>query len=67
MNISLFTWIDRRLGMEKSENRVRKVKQDAVDQMEEVASVLDKAGRLQKIVMKKTTTFYIAKAAGIIK
>jgi hypothetical protein len=66
---SLLNWLDKlfKLNLKESEQQVEDVKQDAIKQVEEVKVSLHKAGKLQKQVMKKTTTYYLGKAAGVIK
>jgi len=61
-------FIDKLLKLEQAEREVHEVKQEAINKVNEVNKTLKKAGQLQKIVMQKTTTtYYIAKAAGVLR
>lgn len=60
-------WIDRRLGLEKSDQDVADIKKNAIDKVSAVTVTLKKQGELQNQVIKKTTTYYLGKAAGIIR
>ena len=55
------------LNLENSENEVVSVKQNADTKMNEVTVTLKVAGKLQKQIMQKTTTYFLAKGAGAIK
>ena len=55
------------LNLEKSEDEVVGVKQNADTKMNEVTVTLKVAGKLQKQVMQRTNTYFLAKGAGAIK
>lgn len=55
------------LHLQSSEDTVVGLKQEALDKVTEVNTTLKKAGKLQHQVMQKTTTYYLGKAAGIIR
>lgn len=59
--------LDRILGLEKSEAKVQKVKDNAIVKMDEVTTTLEKAGKLQRQIMRRTTTYYIGRAIGSIR
>lgn len=59
--------LDRLLGLPQSEQAVSDIKKDAQKQVNDVTKSLRKQGELQNLVIQRTTTYYIAKAAGVIK
>lgn len=63
----LATLLDKLLKLNESEEQVSQIKQIAIDKVEETTKSLRKAGRLQRTVMNKTTTYYIARASGVLK
>lgn len=60
-------WIDRRLGLEQGDKDVKKIKDNAQKRVNEVTKTVKKAGELQKLVIQKTTTYYLGKATGSIR
>ena len=66
---NLFRLIDKifKLHLESSEKEVNVIKDDANNKVEEVRITLEQAGKLQTKVLRKTTTYYLGKAAGVIK
>lgn len=60
-------WVDRRLHIEQADTEVKRLKDDAMSKIEETNQSLRKATNLQNTIMKKTTTYYVGKAAGVIK
>lgn len=52
------------LHLERTEDKVFAIKQQAINTMKETTHIMKQAGVLQNKVMKQTTTFYIAKAMG---
>lgn len=71
MNIQSFNLFhrlfDKLLHMQSTEQKVNIIKQSTDFKVQEVSITLKKAGRLQNLVVKKTTTYYFAKALGILK
>lgn len=60
-------WLDDKLGLTQSDKDVAGIKQNAQDRVEEVTKSLKKQGQLQQQVIKKTTTYYIGRAQGVVK
>lgn len=63
----LVKWIDKVLGITTSEEIVSGLKTDAIQKVDEATSTMKKAGELQRLVIKKTTTYYLAKSMGVIR
>ena len=59
--------LDRLLGLPQSEQAVNDIKEDAEKQVNDITKSLKKQGELQRLVIERTTTYYIGKAAGVIK
>jgi len=55
------------LRIEAADKKVDIVKRRFARKMNEAVVELEKAGRVNRSVMKKTTTFYLCKAVGAIK
>lgn len=55
------------LRMEDSEQAVNEVKQETNTKIKQTKQTLKKAGHLQKQVLQKTTTYYLGRAAGVIR
>jgi hypothetical protein len=60
-------WLDDKLGLTRSDEAIANIKKGAEDQVAEVTTTLKIQGKLQQKVIEKTTTYYIARAAGVIK
>ena len=60
-------WLDDRLGLTQSDVYVAHIKENAQNKVDEMTEVLKEQSELQRLVIKKTTTYYIGKAAGVIK
>jgi len=66
--LSIFhIWLDKKLGLEASEEAVADIKKKASERVAEVTKSLKKQGDLQNLVIQRTTTYYIGKAIGAIK
>lgn len=63
----LCKYLDKWLGVEKTNKQVEAIKSDALQQVNETTKTIKKAGELQQKVLQKTTTYYIGKAMGSIK
>lgn len=59
--------LDHLLGLPQSEKAVGEIKENATKQVNDVTESLKKQGKLQNLVIQRTTTYYIGKAAGVIK
>ena len=59
--------IDKLLHLQKYEDRVTSIKQDAHKKVDKVTRTLQKSGKLQNQILRKTTTYYIGRAAGVVK
>lgn len=69
MKHNIVRFIDKvfNLKMEDSEQAVVEVKEKTNKKIKETRKTLKKAGNLQQEIMQKTTTYYLGKAAGVIK
>lgn len=60
----LCKWLDKLVGITDNDARVEAIKQDTQNKIDATTRVVQQAGQLQSLVMKKTTTYYIGKAMG---
>ena len=59
--------VSKLLGLDHKEAQIAQIKADTQNSIDKVTAVLKRQGKLQEIVIQKTTTFYLAQAIGIIK
>lgn len=55
------------LKLEQNDAKVQKIKDEAINKVNSTTAVLEKQGQLQRIVIMKTTTFYLAQALGVLR
>ncbi len=55
------------LHLDLNEAKVAEIKASTKVQVDQATSVLRKQGKLQKILIHKTTTFYLAQALGLLE
>jgi len=57
-------FIEKLLKLKHTEATVTAIKQDAIDKIDQANSTMQKVGKAQAKVMRKTTTYFIAQATG---
>lgn len=65
--IFLCKWFDKLAKVEETDAKVEAIKQEAIDKVDATTKSIEKVGQLQRLVMQKTTTYYIGKAIGAVK
>lgn len=60
-------FIDNLLRTKRAEEKVATIKDDADRKIKKATNALHKSGELQTKILERTTTYYIGRAAGIIK
>lgn len=55
------------IGLDENDRRVDAVHQRMQLRTERTKMLLERAGKLQEILVRKTTTYYIGKAMGVIQ
>lgn len=59
--------IRRLLKLDENDREIDRIHKNAHKKIEECSAVLKKAGEMDRKIMKKTTTFYVAKALGVLQ
>lgn len=64
---AMLNLVCRLLRLDKNEAKVEALKDKTRVEMQKVVAVLRKNGKLQEVLIEKTTTFYLAQAMGVLK
>lgn len=54
------------LKLDQNDRQIEAIQERAMDKITEATVVLQVAGKMQQMLVKRTTTYYIAKATGAI-
>lgn len=60
-------WLDRILKTKESEQIVSKIKDKVQSKVDKVTETMVEQGKLQRKIIHKTTTYYLAKVSGGLK
>lgn len=66
-NLSLNKLLTKLFNLDSSEEKVQEIKQEVTDKVNDASTSIKRAGKLQQRVMRRTTTYYIARASGVLK
>lgn len=64
---SICKWFDRIARTNESDRKVAVIKKNTFSHMEDATASVRKATKLQNQILNRTTTYYIGRAAGVIK
>lgn len=69
MNIkfTLISWIEKALKTDIADEKLSVIKEENARKIDETTAIIKKTGQLQKVVMKRTTTYYIGRGIGAVK
>jgi hypothetical protein len=66
--IDIHHLLDKLLKTTESDMQIQQIKHETNDKVDDVTASLKEVGRLQiKVMNKTTTTYFIAKAAGVLR
>lgn len=63
----MMTLIRKLLKLDQNDQEIAQIQDRALSQIDQATAIMKRAGRMREIMIRKTTTYYIARAMGVIK